>query len=114
MDELIAICGLHCDECGALIATLNNDNEKRAEVAKTWSELFKKEFKPEDINCNGCTSVDGELFNYCNICEIRKCGMEKGVINCAYCDEYGCDKLVEFFKLAPESKKSLEEIRAKM
>jgi hypothetical protein len=26
-------------------------------------------------------------------CPVRPCAIEKGVDNCAYCDEYPCDKL---------------------
>ena len=45
------------------------------------------------------------------VCEIRKCGMDKGVKNCAYCADYGCDKLLKFFEMAPQAREKLEEIR---
>ena len=64
MKEMIALCGLVCNECGAFLATKENDDQKRAEVAQEWSRLFKFEIKPEDINCNGCQSDGGRLFNY--------------------------------------------------
>jgi hypothetical protein len=48
---------------------------------------------------------------YCSICEARKCASEKNLKNCAYCDDYPCSKLNEFFKMAPEAKTNLEEIR---
>lgn len=76
---MIAFCGLNCHECGAFLATKENDDKKRAKVAQEWSKLFKIEIKPEDINCDGCLSDGGRLFNYCKVCEIRKCGKEKGV-----------------------------------
>lgn len=111
MNEMIAFCGLLCSECGAFLATRDDDNDKRAEVAKLWSKEFNKDFKPEDINCDGCLSEGGNLFNYCNVCEIRKCGREKGVMNCAYCDEYSCEKLEKFFQMVPDAKDRLDEIR---
>jgi hypothetical protein len=40
--------------------------------------------------------------------------MKKQVANCAYCEEYPCQKLGEIFKIAPESKKKLEDIRSKL
>jgi len=40
----------------------------------------------------------GKKFNYFYICEVRKCGEEKGVKNCAYCSEYVCEKLDNFYK----------------
>ena len=111
MNEIIAICGLPCHECGAFLATRNDDNEKRVEVAKLWSKQYNVDIKPEDINCDGCLT-DGEyIFNYCKVCEIRKCGKEKGIMNCAYCDEYACEKLEKFFQMAPDSRKRLDEIR---
>jgi hypothetical protein len=68
--------------------------------------------KAEDINCDGCISGGKRLLNYCSICEIRKCGQGKGVKNCAYCDEYACEKLTRFLAIAPpETKASLEGIR---
>ncbi len=112
MNEIIAFCGLVCSDCGAFIATKNNDDEKRAEVAKMWSKQYKSDIKPEDINCEGCRSDGGRVFNYCMVCEIRKCGKEKGVVNCAYCDDYACDKLEGFFKMVPDSKKRLDDIRS--
>ena len=41
---------------------------------------------------------------------LRKCGMSKGVKNCAYCADYACDKLLKFFEMAPQAKQNLDEI----
>ena len=114
MEQMIAFCGLACHECGALLATRNDDNEKRAEIAQLWSRLFKVDIKPEHIHCNGCRSEGGRLFSYCEVCEIRKCGMEKGIVNCAYCHEYPCTRLEFVFKAEPESKRRLDEIRDRL
>jgi RecJ-like exonuclease len=114
MDKMIAYCGIVCTECPAFIATQQNDDAKRKQVAETWSKQYKMTVKAEDINCDGCTSGGKRLLNYCSICEIRKCGQGKGVKNCAYCDEYACEKLTRFLAIAPpETKASLEEIRKK-
>jgi len=113
MDRMIAYCGLVCTECPAFIATQQNDDAKRKKVAEMWSEEYKMSVKPEDINCDGCTSGSKRLVTYCAFCEVRKCGQGKGVINCAYCDDYGCEKLTKFFKMAPQAKQSLEKIRKK-
>lgn len=114
MNEMIAFCGISCQTCGAFIATKNNDDEKRAEVAKAWSKQYQSDIKPEDINCDGCLSGGTQIFSYCSVCELRKCGKEKGVANCAHCDEYACSKLEGFFQMVPESKKTLDEIRKKL
>ena len=112
MKEMIAFCGLNCFECGAFLATKENDDQKRAEVAQEWSKLFKVEIKPEDINCEGCLSDGGRVFNYCKVCKIRKCGKGKGLENCGYCDDYPCRKLDFILSNASDAKKRLDEINS--
>jgi len=111
MSEIVAFCGIRCDKCDTFIATKTNDDVRRAEIARRWSKQFKAEFKPEQMNCAGCRSAKGPVFFYCPMCQIRKCGMEKGVLTCAHCDDYGCDTLEQFLKMSPESKHVLEGIR---
>ncbi len=112
MEEMIAFCGLACHECGALIATKNNDDQKRAEVARLWSKQFKAEVNPGDINCEGCLSMEGRLFKQCKICKIRNCGLERELTSCAQCEEYPCTKLDFIFKHEPDAKKRLDAMRA--
>jgi len=114
MNEMIAFCGIPCYECGALVATKNNDDKKRAEVAQLWSKEFNSEIKPEDINCEGCLADSKIIFSHTKVCEIRKCGEEKDILNCAYCNEYVCEKLEKFFQMIPDCKKRLDEIKSKL
>ncbi|MGD2125023.1 MAG: DUF3795 domain-containing protein [Desulfobacteraceae bacterium] len=114
MEEMIAYCGLACNDCPTYLATRADDDEKRAEVAKLWSKQFNVDFKPQDIHCDGCHPDSGRLFSYCMMCEIRKCGMEKEIANCAHCDEYSCEKLDNFLKMAPEGRKRLDKIRSNL
>jgi len=111
MDKMIAYCGIVCTECPAFIATQENDDAKRKEVAEAWSKQYKMSIKTEDINCDGCKSEGKRHIGYCNICEIRKCGQEKQIENCAHCDEYGCEKLTGFIAMVPHAKETLEGIR---
>lgn len=113
MEKMIGFCGLICSECPAYLATQKDDDDERKKAAEMWSKEFNANMKPEDINCDGCS--DGErVFNYCKKCEIRKCGLEKNLKNCAYCEDYACEKLSKFFEMAPEAKKTLEKIRRDM
>jgi len=114
MSAMVSMCGLKCGECGAFIATRDNDDAKREETARMWSTMYGVEIKPSDINCSGCLSKDGVLFHHCTVCEIRKCGMERGVVNCAHCDDYACERLTEFFGMAPECRTTLDAIRAEL
>jgi hypothetical protein len=114
MNEMLAYCGLDCLACGAFIATRDQDDAKRKEVAKLWSQLFRADIKPEDIHCTGCRSEQGSLFSHCHVCEIRKCGRAKKITNCALCPDYACEKLNAFFKMAPEAQAKLAQVRAEL
>jgi len=109
--EMISICGLSCHECGAFLAALNDDEQKRQETAELWSKQYGVEIKPEDINCSGCTQ-EGVHVSHCGVCEIRACGIEKEVENCAYCPDYICAKLEKFFEMVPSCREQLNGIHA--
>jgi hypothetical protein len=108
MEKMIAYCGLVCTDCDAYKATQNHDDNLRKEVAEKWTREYNHPFKVEDINCAGCVAVSGPYIGHCDICEIRKCGQEKGVKNCGWCDAYPCDKTEDFFKMVPDAKKMLD------
>lgn len=113
MQEIVAYCGLVCTECPAYKATIKNDNKARAKIAEEWSRKYQHNFKTDDINCIGCLAVSGVQINNCKVCEIRKCGSDRKVLNCAYCVEYPCDKLNSFLARVVEAKAKLEAIRDK-
>ena len=114
MKRIIAYCGLICTECPAYIAHKNDDEQLRIKTAEEWSKMFKAKLKPESINCVGCLETEGTLFHHCMECPIRACCREKEILNCAYCDDYGCEHITEFFGFVPEAKKVLDDIRANM
>ncbi len=95
----MAMCGLNCSSCAAFIATKNNDNKLRKKTAKDWTKKYRGRndppVKPEDIYCLECLSQTGPLYPTCLKCEIRKCGLAKGIKNCKACKDYKCNKLIE-------------------
>jgi hypothetical protein len=107
---MIAYCGLNCSKCDAYLATQENDEMKREETAKKWSKMYRAEIKADQINWNGCKS-NGVKFFHCNNCDIRACCLEKGVGNCAACEDYICKTLSEFITLAPEAGRALAQLR---
>lgn len=111
MEKTIGFCGLVCSECPAFIATKTDDDKERERIAKEWAKEYKHEFKIKDINCDGCISRGGRHIGYCSICDVRVCAVAKDVKNCAYCEEYACETLNNFFNMAPQAKKNLEEIK---
>ena len=111
-EKMIAFCGIVCSDCRALIATQTNDIELKKEVAKAWSTK-KETLKAEYIDCDGCLTTGQRLFKFCRICDVRSCGYEKGVENCAYCREFPCEKLSGFWRRfgITEAQETLEGIR---
>jgi len=111
---MIGYCGIICSGCPVLIATQKDDDADRKRVAEIFAKQYGKEYKPEDINCDGCISNSSRILSYCNVCEIRNCGKEKDTKNCAYCPEYPCGKLSELFSKYSKAKETLDEIRRKL
>ena len=110
MSKMIAYCGLVCSSCLTFLATQNDDDAAREKTAALYSEKFGFDLKPEDINCDGCLSDGGKHIAYCQTCEIRKCCREKGLDNCAICEEQPCDKLTKFHEFSPDAKVSFETL----
>lgn len=113
MDKIVAYCGIVCSDCPVLIATQENDDSERQRVAEMFTRQYGKEYKREDINCDGCLSNSPRVFSHCNVCGMRKCARENKVENCAFCSEYPCDKLSELFAAYSKAKETLDEIRRK-
>jgi hypothetical protein len=117
--EMIAYCGLNCVTCRIYLATRETDPKKQREmregIARYIREHFDSEIREEDItDCDGCTVKEGRLFSGCKKCQVRKCAMEKGLKNCAYCSEYPCGKLNKLFDSEGEesgAKKRLDAVR---
>jgi hypothetical protein len=112
MEKAIAFCGLTCSDCPAYLATQDDSDEERRRVAETWSKEYNSDIKPEDISCDGCLPGHTRYFHHCFDCDIRACGIARGVENCAFCDEYACEKLDRFFGLVPAAKTTLDAIRS--
>ncbi len=112
MERMIAFCGLDCARCPAYVATQANDRPALEKLLAKWRVDFIAPDMPfEAVVCDGCTSLDGQHGGYCLDCPIRTCGSERGVANCAYCSDYGCDKLEAFISKSPEMRAGLEAIR---
>jgi hypothetical protein len=108
MTELIAFCGLDCAQCPAWRGLARTSEEARGEFAKQWSTKSYP-LTAKDLDCEGCVGPDDQLVSFCRSCEIRLCGTERGVLNCAHCADHPCEKLG---KTPPEAKARLAEIRA--
>lgn len=108
MDNLIACCGLNCENCDARIATLNNDNALREKTAKLWSKMNGVPITPDMINCLGCRTA-GIKTPFCEkLCPIRQCVLKKGFAACVDCpDRDVCPTVGAVWKSNPEAKERL-------
>ena len=109
--RIVAYCGLICSDCEAYVATQAGDQEALEQVAAKWRQEYNApNLTVESVPCDGCL-VEGRKCNHCAECEIRACGIERGVVNCAHCSEYACDKLQRYFGFASQMKTVLDGIR---
>lgn len=112
MDRIIAYCGLVCTECPAYIATQAKDREALERVATQWREEYDApNITVESVLCDGCLTDDGHKCSHCFECQMRACGMSRGVANCAHCADYACEKLEGFFGFVPDAQVLLDGIR---
>ncbi len=117
MNEMIGYCGLNCHGCPIYIATREKDEDKkykmRVEIAQQIKELYRDEYKPEDISdCDGCKTKGGRLFSASHNCFMRKCASQKQFENCAYCRDYPCEELQKLFATDQDARKRLDAIKS--
>jgi len=81
LNQMMAYCGLMCDECPAYKATVNNNDELRKKTAGQWSKMFNTDILADQINCLGCRSE--VHFAHCGICKVRACNLENSSVTAA-------------------------------
>lgn len=87
MTEMIGYCGYCCHLCAAR----SDDAAVRQELVDGWRKVFgHQNYTAENVRCDGCLS-DGRVAD--QECKARPCAREKGVENCAFCDEFPCEKM---------------------
>jgi len=87
MEKMIGYCGYDCHLCAAR----SDDPALRQRMVDGWRKIFgHQNYTAENVKCDGCLS-DGRIAD--KSCKARPCAKEKGVENCAYCDEFPCDKM---------------------
>jgi hypothetical protein len=114
MDKIIAYCGLICTDCPAYVATQANDQAALERVAAQWRQEYNApSITVESVICDGCLSGERKC-SHCAECEIRACGIERSVANCAHCPDYACEKLKKFFGFVPNARTVLDEVRVSL
>ncbi len=115
MEPIIAVCGLDCSVCAAYLATQAGDKAALEKVAAQWrAEYNNPKIDAANIPCDGCLATSGRLSGHCLECEPRLCAVGRGYANCAYCPDYGCEKISQMLAFMPDAKVRLDGIRAEL
>lgn len=99
------------DELSDLLG-FTNDDALRQKTARLWSEMNHVPITKEMINCMGCRT-EGVKTPFCdNMCEIRKCSMQKGFVTCGDCpDMESCKTLGMVVGSSPDALANLKSIK---
>lgn len=109
--KTIAHCGLDCSKCEGYIATQADDAVGLARVAAKWSAQFDADVRPEDVVCDGCR-MEGRKSRHCgDMCEIRKCCLNKRLATCIECGDFPCEDEEFVLKHAPFARENLEGLK---
>ena len=90
---LIAACGMYCGDCGDYLAYVGNDEGLRSKVAAEIREQLNIDLTPEQVGCLGCWGEIHTPWAASLGCEVRRCAEGKGVLSCALCDGFRCERL---------------------
>lgn len=113
-ESMIAYCGLVCTDCDAYKATQAGDTDALERMAEEAADRFGVEMTVADAMCDGCRAATGRQIEYCHECAIRLCAVQKHIENCAYCEDYPCEKIDGFSKPGSAHRRRLDDMRASL
>ena len=107
-NQLIAVCGLNCNECDIFKAT---NNPVIAQEIVDWLKKERDtEAKIEDIRCLGCKG--DRTKHWSPDCWILKCCVDKkGLGFCYQCADFPCEKLDQWAKGSKGYKEALNRLK---
>jgi hypothetical protein len=110
VNEIIAKCGCNCSKCATYKENLKNKTN-RIRCSWGWKRYLNISLSPEKLRlCDGCQIPDNMREVYYINCYVRKCAIENGIENCAYCSLYICDELKNLhITFAPDFKEKVEK-----
>ncbi len=93
MEPILTRCGYRCDLCLAYKPNVEKNPANRQELSDGWSKYYGFHLSAAEICCDGCMSDNPKLID--QNCPVRPCVIEKGLDNCAQCEQYVCEKLMQ-------------------
>lgn len=103
MEPVLTRCGYRCDLCLAYKPNVEESPSNQKKLSDGWYKYFGFRIPPEKIICDGCMADNPRLID--QTCPVRPCVLEKGLENCAQCEQYICGKLAERLVVYEEVKK---------
>ncbi len=106
--EMIAVCGLECHKCDIRKAT--TDPKMTRSIADWFKKERNEDVKLEDIRCLGCKGDRAEHWS--SDCWILQCCVDKkGQEFCCRCNEFPCDRLVQWSKQCERYGNALDRLK---
>jgi hypothetical protein len=106
----IAYCGLNCKTCVIKSIIKTSGEPGLQKLVKNWSDSRNK-VNGKDLFCSSYCSNHQGIHSKCwHGCEIRKCGIRKGVDTCGACNEYPCSLIQSNIPTSSDSRKILQHI----
>jgi len=107
--EMVAVCGLECHKCDIFQAV--NDPQIAKKVADWFKKERNEEVKLEDIHCLGCRGDRSKHWS--PDCWILKCCVDtKGLQFCYQCEQFPCEKLIQWSNGGERYKQALDRLKA--
>jgi hypothetical protein len=98
MPDIIARCGFKCNLCLIYRDNLKKDERNRQKFRDGLEKYYGDKLTLEECYCDGCMTPDSaNPVRISKDCTVRPCAIEKGLENCAYCEEYPCENLERKF-----------------
>ena len=93
MKEEISCCGFRCKIC-PMYKNKAEDKQFLQRISDGFFKYYGFRLPLDNLYCDGCTPENCENPKKIDTeCPVRPCVLEKGIPNCAYCDQYICEKL---------------------
>ena len=91
MEAILTRCGYRCDMCLFYKPNVAKNPPEPQKLSDGFFKYFGFRLPLEPVICDGCMSENPRLID--TECPVRPCVIEKGLDNCARCEEYICDRL---------------------
>jgi hypothetical protein len=85
-ENMLAYCGLYCEQCSFKLAHDEQNNEHLKYIPY---EFIQKDLS--EYNCEGCKG-----YCICGQCKIKDCASAKNIHTCADCNAFPCEYIISF------------------